>query len=58
MSPIIKTGADVTNLKGKGNVVFKGNSKGKYIFRANSIHIEAGTVFEMGAEVKMDYTSF
>lgn len=58
MSPIIKIGADVTNLKGKGDVVFKGDSKGKYIIRANNIHIDAGTVFEIGAEVKMDYTSF
>ncbi len=58
MSPIIKIGSDVTDLKGKGNVVFKGNSKGKYIIRAKNIRIEAGTVFEKGAEVKMDYTSF
>ena len=58
VSPIIKMGSNVTDQKGKGNVIFKGDSKGKYIIRAKNISIEAGTVFENGVQVKMDYTSF
>lgn len=58
ISPIIKLGNNVTPLKSKGDVVFKGNSRGKYTLRGRNINIGAGTVFEKGAEVKMDYTSF
>lgn len=58
MSPIINLGANVTPLKSKGNVVFKGDSRGRYMLRGKNISIGAGTVFEKGAEVKMDYTSF
>lgn len=58
MSPIINLGANVTPLKSKGNVVFKGDSRGRYMLRGKNISIGAGAVFEKGAEVKMDYTSF
>lgn len=58
ISPTIKMGTNVTQSKEPGNVVFKGDSRGRYLLRGKNINIGAGTIFQPGAQVEMDYTSF
>ena len=53
MSPEIKIGSDVTDAKSFGDVTIKGDSKGKYIFRASEMELKSGINIETGAEVEM-----
>lgn len=55
---VIGMGTNVTQSKEPGNVVFKGDSRGRYLLRGKNINIGAGTIFQLGAQVEMDYTSF